>query len=49
MRWISRSARAIVHGLLGPNGAGKTTLLSVLFGLVLPDEGTRAAVRPDPV
>jgi ABC-2 type transport system ATP-binding protein len=29
-----------VHGLLGPNGAGKTTLLSVLFGLVLPDEGT---------
>jgi ABC-2 type transport system ATP-binding protein len=30
----------IVHGLLGPNGAGKTTLLSVLFGLVLPDEGT---------
>ena len=40
MRWTSRSARAIVHGLLGPNGAGKTTLLSVLFGLVLPDEGT---------
>jgi ABC-2 type transport system ATP-binding protein len=30
----------VVHGLLGPNGAGKTTLLSVLFGLVLPDEGT---------
>ncbi len=29
-----------VHGLLGPNGAGKTTLLSLLFGLVLPDEGT---------
>jgi ABC-2 type transport system ATP-binding protein len=29
-----------IHGLLGPNGAGKTTLLSVLFGLVLPDEGT---------
>jgi ABC-2 type transport system ATP-binding protein len=29
-----------VHGLLGPNGAGKTTLLSVLFGLVLPDEGS---------
>jgi ABC-2 type transport system ATP-binding protein len=29
-----------LHGLLGPNGAGKTTLLSVLFGLVLPDEGT---------
>jgi ABC-2 type transport system ATP-binding protein len=29
-----------VHGLVGPNGAGKTTLLSVLFGLVLPDEGT---------
>jgi ABC-2 type transport system ATP-binding protein len=28
-----------VHGLLGPNGAGKTTLLSVLFGLVVPDEG----------
>ena len=30
----------VVHGLLGPNGAGKTTLLSVLFGLVLPDEGS---------
>jgi ABC-2 type transport system ATP-binding protein len=30
----------VVHGLLGPNGAGKTTLLSMLFGLVLPDEGT---------
>jgi ABC-2 type transport system ATP-binding protein len=29
-----------VHGLLGPNGAGKTTLLAVLFGLVLPEEGT---------
>jgi ABC-2 type transport system ATP-binding protein len=29
-----------IHGLLGPNGAGKTTLLSILFGLVLPDEGT---------
>jgi ABC-2 type transport system ATP-binding protein len=29
----------VVHGLLGPNGAGKTTLLSVVFGLVLPDEG----------
>jgi ABC-2 type transport system ATP-binding protein len=29
-----------LHGLLGPNGAGKTTLLSILFGLVLPDEGT---------
>ena len=30
----------VVHGLLGPNGAGKSTLLSILFGLVLPDEGT---------
>jgi ABC-2 type transport system ATP-binding protein len=30
----------LVHGLIGPNGAGKTTLLAVLFGLVLPDEGT---------
>jgi len=29
-----------VHGLLGPNGAGKTTLLALLFGLILPDEGT---------
>ena len=29
-----------VYGLLGPNGAGKTTLLSILFGLLLPDEGT---------
>jgi ABC-2 type transport system ATP-binding protein len=33
-------SQGVVHGLLGPNGAGKTTLLSVLFGLVLPDEGT---------
>jgi ABC-2 type transport system ATP-binding protein len=30
----------VVHGLVGRNGAGKTTLLSVLFGLVLPEEGT---------
>ena len=32
-------APGVVHGLLGPNGAGKTTLLSMLFGLVLPEEG----------
>lgn len=29
-----------VHGLLGANGAGKSTLLSMLFGLVVPDEGS---------
>jgi simple sugar transport system ATP-binding protein len=28
-----------IHALLGENGAGKTTLMSILFGLVLPDEG----------
>ena len=33
-------APGTVHGLVGPNGAGKTTLLAVLFGLVLPAEGT---------
>jgi ABC-2 type transport system ATP-binding protein len=30
----------VVHGLLGPNGAGKTTLLAILFGLIIPNEGT---------
>lgn len=29
-----------VHGLLGANGAGKSTLLSMLFGLVVQEEGT---------
>src|SRR5438094_5737794 len=28
-----------IHALLGENGAGKTTLMSILFGLLLPDEG----------
>lgn len=29
-----------IHALLGENGAGKTTLMNILYGLVLPDEGT---------
>jgi ABC-2 type transport system ATP-binding protein len=29
-----------VRGLLGPNGAGKTTLLRMLFGLIVPDDGS---------
>ncbi|MGC9329725.1 MAG: ATP-binding cassette domain-containing protein, partial [Candidatus Hinthialibacter sp.] len=28
-----------IHALLGENGAGKSTLLSILYGLLLPDEG----------
>jgi simple sugar transport system ATP-binding protein len=28
-----------IHALLGENGAGKTTLMSILFGLVLYDDG----------
>ena len=29
-----------IHVLLGENGAGKTTLMNIMFGHVLPDEGT---------
>ncbi len=29
-----------VTGLLGPNGAGKSTTLRILYGLVVPDEGS---------
>jgi simple sugar transport system ATP-binding protein len=29
-----------IHCLLGENGAGKSTLMNVLYGLLVPDEGT---------
>ncbi|MFZ9100159.1 MAG: ABC transporter ATP-binding protein [Candidatus Planktophila sp.] len=29
-----------IHAILGENGAGKSTLMNVVFGLLLPDEGT---------
>jgi ABC-type uncharacterized transport system ATPase subunit len=29
-----------IVGLLGENGSGKTTLMNILFGMVVPDEGT---------
>jgi len=28
-----------VHAIVGENGAGKTTLMSILYGLVIPDQG----------
>jgi len=28
-----------VHAIVGENGAGKSTLMSILYGLVIPDEG----------
>ena len=37
-----------IYGYLGPNGAGKTTSLRMLLGLIRPDAGERAAVRPRP-
>ena len=40
--------RGDVFGYLGPNGAGKTTSLRMLLGLIRPDRGERAAVRPRP-
>lgn len=29
-----------ITGILGPNGAGKTTTLRVLYGILIPDDGT---------
>ena len=35
-----------VVALLGPNGAGKSTTIDLLLGLIRPDAGTRAPLRP---
>lgn len=35
-----RVERGEIHALLGENGAGKTTLMNILFGLLVPDQGT---------
>ena len=37
-----------VYGYLGPNGAGKTTSLRMMLGLIRPDGGRGAALRPRP-
>ena len=29
-----------VHAIVGENGAGKSTLMNILYGMVIPDEGT---------
>ncbi|TDJ33717.1 MAG: ATP-binding cassette domain-containing protein [Gammaproteobacteria bacterium] len=38
-----------ITGLLGPNGAGKTTTLRMLYGLLVPDEGTIRIDGHDPL
>jgi len=38
-----------ITGLLGPNGAGKTTTLRMLYGLLLPDDGTIRIDGHDPL
>ena len=38
--------RGELLALLGPNGAGKSTAISLWLGLLEPDAGRRAAVRP---
>src|SRR5262249_29918140 len=32
--------RGTVHAIVGENGAGKSTLMNILYGMILPDEGT---------
>ena len=38
-----------ITGLLGPNGAGKTTTLRMLYGLLIPDNGTIRIDGHDPL